>query len=425
MHRALLARLPYPPVVAALIVAECFVTLTRAGSYPFLAVYLSQRFGLNPFEIGLVLGAGPIFGMVVALVAGAWSDRIGRWPLLMAAILASAIGFLGLPLSTEVWQIFACNLLISGCNAVREPVVRALISDYTAEDRCFTAFSHRYLAINVAWAGGPLLGALAAATHLPGLLMASGCGQLAVLAMIGWIAWRARTAAEQPTPRAVPHSILQSLRTVAADRRLTWFVLGAIMTMTVHGQISVTLLQHFKAITDNGEAMLALLMTANAITVVLLSQPVSRIVRRLSPFQAVAIGALLTAAGTLGFGLTENHALLILAMVVLSIGEVMISPAEFLMIDGIAPASRRGAYHGAMGFNAIGSAAGPAIGGWLLVAFGGAVAFGVLAAIALLAIVAFGRGKAAPPPALSGSAVATDELLVPLPRSIRGIAQVA
>jgi MFS family permease len=103
----------------------------------------------------------------------------------------------------------------------------------------------------------------------------------------------------------------------------------------------------------------------------------------------------------------------------------MIVPAEFLMIDGIASASRRGAYHGAMGFNAIGSAVGPALGGWLLVAFGGAVTFGVLASIALLAIVAFGRGKAAPPPAISGSPVVSDDVFVPLPRTFGRTAQVA
>jgi MFS family permease len=100
-------------------------------------------------------------------------------------------------------------------------------------------------------------------------------------------------------------------------------------------------------------------------------------------------------------------------MIVFSIGEVMIIPAEFLLVDSIAPEAQRGAYHGAMGFAALGSAIGPALGGGLLVWFGGAVAFAALAVIALLAVVAFGRGRAAPPPTSAGALVADQRGTMP------------
>jgi MFS family permease len=95
---------------------------------------------------------------------------------------------------------------------------------------------------------------------------------------------------------------------------------------------------------------------------------------------------------------------------VFSIGEVMIIPAEFLLVDGIAPEPQRGAYHGAMGFAALGSAIGPALAGELLVTFGGAVTFAALAGIALLAVVAFGRGRMAPPPSSAGAPAVADSL---------------
>jgi MFS family permease len=395
-------------LVAGLIATDAFMSLTRASSYPFLAIYLARQFELDAARIGLLLGAGPIFGMLVGLLGGAWSDRVGRWPLLLAAVAGSAVGFLGLSLANEVWQIFILNLLISGAHAVREPVVRALISDQADETRRFIAFNHRYVAINAAFALGPLLGALAAATHMAGLLTASGAGQIAIFLIFGWMARRARrarvpTAGRQGADPSTGHSILRTLTMIARDRRLTWFVLGAVLTATVHGQISVTLVQHLSAATPDGATLFALLMTVNAITVVLLSPPLSRVVKALSPFQAVALGALATAAGVFAFGMTMGHAALIGAMIVFSIGEVLIIPAEFLLVDGIAPEAQRGAYHGAMGFAALGSAIGPALGGGLLVSFGGAVAFAAFAGIALLAVVAFGRGRMAPPPASAGA----------------------
>ena len=411
MLRQLLSRLPYRPLVAGLIVTDGFMMLTRSSSYPFLAIYLAHHFGLDAGRIGLLLGAGPVFGMIIGLFGAAWSDRIGRWPLLLAGVGSSAIGFLGLPLAHDVWQIFALNLLISGAHAVREPVVRALISDQADEQRRFIAFNHRYTAINVAYAIGPLLGALAATTHMAGLLAASGFGQVAIFLMFFWIARRARSASASAASihaadLPVGRSILRSLRMIGQDRRLTWFVFGAILTATVNGQISVTLVQHFSAVSHDGAALFALMATVNAVTVVLLTPALSRAVKALSPFQAVALGALATAAGTFCFGLTIDHAALIGATIVFSIGEVMIVPAEFLLVDGIAPAAQRGAYHGAMGFAALGSAIGPALGGALLMSFGGVVTFATLAGIALLAVAAFGRGRMAPPPASAGAGIA-------------------
>jgi MFS family permease len=92
MLRTLLGRLPYSPLVAGLIATDAFMSLTRAASYPFLAIYLAHEFELDAARIGLLLGAGPIFGMIVGLFGGAWSDRIGRWPLLLAAVASSATG---------------------------------------------------------------------------------------------------------------------------------------------------------------------------------------------------------------------------------------------------------------------------------------------------------------------------------------------
>src|ERR687888_1946304 len=125
MMGKLMARLPYSPLVAALIATDGFLSLTRAASYPFLAIYLARQFDLDAARIGLLLGSGPIFGMVVGLFGGAWSDRIGRWPMLLMAIASSAVGFLGLPLANAIWQIAFLNLLIAGAHAVREPVIRA------------------------------------------------------------------------------------------------------------------------------------------------------------------------------------------------------------------------------------------------------------------------------------------------------------
>lgn len=75
-------------------------------------------------------------------------------------------------------------------------------------------------------------------------------------------------------------------------------------------------------------------------------------------------------------------------------GEVLVIPAEYQLLDQITPANLRGAYYGAQSFTTLGSFIGPWLGSAILTHFssGGFFTFGTYSLIALLSVVFFWQG---------------------------------
>jgi MFS family permease len=77
---------------------------------------------------------------------------------------------------------------------------------------------------------------------------------------------------------------------------------------------------------------------------------------------------------------------MMIAMAIVTIGEIFIFPSTSVFIDQIAPEDRKGTYFGAGQFRSIGNFTGPVLGGWLLQDFGGDFLFSVIAGIILCSI---------------------------------------
>lgn len=385
--------MPYPAVARFLVLVAFALTLARACSYPFLARYLAQMHDLSPAVIGAFLGAGPLLGMLAGVWAGGLSDRYGRRPVLIGSSALLGLGFAGLAAGGGLGGVFASNILLSLAGAALEPVIRALIGDICAPDQRLKAFAHRYLMTNLGYGLGPLIGAFAGLAHLPVLFLvsAAGCGLTTVLFMLMLPAVRPVRA-----EGAVHHGGLRAgLALLRHDRRLLWFVGGGLLVALVMGQISVTLAQSM------GEAVkvFAIVMSVNAVTVILASQPVARLMRGREPAQAFSFGALLLAVGAVGFAAAGNDLWFAgAAMIIFTLGEVLIVPAEYLLVEAIAPADRRGAYHGAQSLTVLGTAAGPLAGGWMLSAAGAPAPYLLFAVCALLAVLTIRHGRRQPPP---------------------------
>lgn len=76
----------------------------------FTATAIRQEFGLNGIQLGTLLSAG-LFGMTAgSLFLAPMADKIGRRPLLMIAVLLSAVGMFG---SAYFWQSILVRCLAS------------------------------------------------------------------------------------------------------------------------------------------------------------------------------------------------------------------------------------------------------------------------------------------------------------------------
>jgi MFS family permease len=95
-----------------------------------------------------------------------------------------------------------------------------------------------------------------------------------------------------------------------------------------------------------------------------------------------------------------RHRLLGLAasMVVFTIGEILVVPSEYLLIDGISNDRNRGSYFGAHSSSTVGNFIEPTLGGAMLGVLGGPGMFLLFAGFAAISAILFAIGTRMPPP---------------------------
>jgi MFS family permease len=135
------------------------------------------------------------------------------------------------------------------------------------------------------------------------------------------------------------------------------------------------------------------MMSVNGMTVLLLQAPLTRWTERFSLFRRLVAGALLMAVGEVGFAFSAEWGWFVTAMIVFTLGEILIIPAEYAQIDQIAPPRMRGTYYGAQSVSELGNFLGPWAGGLILSAYGGPTMFLVMAALAVASLAFYGLGR--------------------------------
>ncbi|MCX8569443.1 MFS transporter [Aminobacter sp. MET-1] len=392
-------------IVLLLIAGSGMVAIARGMTLTFLAIRLQQDFGLSPAAIGMLIGAGPLLGAAASPFAGTLSDRIGRRSVLTVALLFAGLGLIGLGLAQSVAAFAIAHIVSSVAAAVYEPVSRALMSDAAPEKLRLKVFSWRYLVINAGWAVGPMIG-IAIGANSPMPFFIAGAVHFAFSAAIFLIV----PAVFVGTAGAGAAAQIPGFRRLVAtlrDRRLIFYLGGGTLLLAVYGQWSVTLSQYLTTNLEDGVKIFAWLVTTNAAVVVFATAPARMLIERIGPMKAMVLGCLLFLGGEVGFAFATSATMLIGFMVLFTIGEVLVVPSEYVLVDRISNDGNRGAYFGAHSLCAVGNFFGPLLGGLALGAFGGQGMFMLFAAFAAGSAVLFALGYASPPPAsLDGHAAA-------------------
>lgn len=399
--------------VLFLVAGSGLVTVARAMTLSFLAIKLQQSFGLGPAMIGALLGIGPLLGAVAAPFAGSLSDSVGRRTMLTLTLLSMALALIGMGLAESVIAFCFAQIVAAVALAIYEPISRALMSDGCPQPLRLKYFSWRYTATNAGWAIGPLIGIAAGAASTT-LFIIAGAVYLAFAVTLHLLHVPIHKSDDVPQAIA-PVPLLESLRAAVRDPRLAFFVGGGTLLMAVYGQWSATLAPYLTSHVAGGMEIYAYLVSINGAAVLIGNPFARRFIERAGALNGLVIGCILFALGEIGFMSAAGFWGLAISMVVFTIGEILVVPCEYMLVDGIANDRIRGSYFGAHSFSTVGNFIGPTLGGAMLGAFGGAGMFLLFAGFAGLSAILFAVGRRLPPPKVAaqqspaGSSEATVE----------------
>jgi MFS family permease len=358
-RRTLRRNLRELPAAAWLLVAGSFVNWFASFAIVFLVLYLTRR-GFAVAQAGLAVGAYGLGEMLAGALGGHLADRLGRRTTMGISMLASAATVMALYFVQPYPAIVAVSFLAGVATESWRPASRALVTDLVPEAQRVTAFATVRLAGHLGVAGGSVAAGFLADRSFFWVFLSDALTST-VFALIALLLL-------PPGRRARPEEDAETggYRAVLRDPPFLGFLVGTLLVAFVYFQSQATLPLHVVREVGLDNADFGLLLSLNAVLVVLLELPISAVTMRYPAKPVVALGFLLIG---LGFGLTgaaTSLPLLLLTVAVWTLGEMVAAPVSYAYVAHIAPEHLRGRYQGAYGvFFGSGSITGPALGTFL------------------------------------------------------------
>ncbi|GED72172.1 MFS transporter [Brevibacillus reuszeri] len=373
----------FHPIVWSLVVGTVFVRAASSMSMPFLFLYLSNNTDMDLAMIGLTIGAGPLAGTIGGFIAGTLSDRIGRRRVMLGALYVWTLVFVGFALSKNPMVLLLLNMAGGLCRSFYEPVSQALMADVTPPEKRFRVFSLRYTAINVGVAVGPIAGAVLAKTSVALPFMITAIIYLFyVISLQGLLNKFGIKQIEGQKKETVTFG--KAFSVVVKDKAFRLYMIAGVLGAVGYSQMSSTLAKFAEMTVVNGTELFAILMSVNAVVVVLMQLPLTSWAEKKTPLTAIFVGNVMYALGDIGYAFASSWLIFIIAMVLFTFGEILTFTAGDVLIDRMAPEEMRGSYYGAKSFSNLGQFIGPWMGGILLAAYGGTTLFLIVAAFSMV-----------------------------------------
>lgn len=388
----------FPSTVIRLLLSSFVFVMGRAVALPFMALYLSDSLGLDQQAVGWIMGGSIFFSTLFGLYAGYLADRLDKRRLMMFACIAVALCSLLVTVSAFALAALLALACIESALALRSIALKAMLADLLPPDQRPRAFSMNYMLINMAFAIGPVLGAWLFAYQVAAPLMISAIFSLLASQMVGYQAKPKTTPAPAMTVADAKPGFGSTLASLKNDRRLIFFTLGSVLTSFVFGRFVSGYLSQYLILSRGTQAtakLIPYILITNAVTVVVLQYPVGKLMQQKYLFRWVTLGVSLYALGLLGFMQADSVMSWVMATLAFTLGEVIVIPCEYLFIDMIAPADKRGSYYGAQSLATFGAAFSPVVCGFLLAHFRSAVMFWTLITAALMGVVLYYAGTRA------------------------------
>ena len=318
---------------------------------PFFALYITQHFGLSMTGLGGILFVFAISGTIGGFLGGALADKFGRRSIILFGILFSGASSLLMGFIDSLVIFIVIVMVVGLLQDIGGPAQSALVADVLPQHRQSEGFAIWRVVVNISAVIGPLIGGILASSNFRLLFIGDALLSF-VTAIIVFL------ALPETKPKLkeglVPQSLLQTAidyRRVLADRLFMAFILIGILSVMVYSQMNTTMPVFLRDIHNMPPENYSYLIALNATLVVLLQFGITRKTKEYQPLIMLALGVFCLAFGFAMYGFGGGLLYFAVAMVIITIGEMIIAPVGQAFVARLAPEEMRGRYMAMFGFS--------------------------------------------------------------------------
>lgn len=344
--------------------------LTHLGAYIFIPIFpviLGSDKGINPTQIGLIIGIIPLTSQLGSAVGGLLSDRVGRKITISLGSFIEALSIFGYGFSDSYMSFLLYSMVFGLGNGIYSPSVKASIAALTskcAKTRT-TAFSLRGIAANSGvGVAGLLILALSSIKYSIIFFIASS-----IFLLLGII-----TAILLPKgcgDEECPKIPLNSYMLIVKNKAFVIYTLASILVWAIFAQLNLLLPLRADSVLKNGK-IIGTIWTITSVIVIIFQGIISKyILQKINPFNGITIGVLFFGLGIFLIGLSNDFLFLTLSASIFLIGQMLVFPTTDSITSQLAHTELIGAYFSIANLiSGLGNAVGNFLGGRIINIYG-------------------------------------------------------
>jgi MFS family permease len=312
--------------------------------FPFFALYVTQKFHVGMTEAGTVLGIISFFGFLGGIIGGAVTDRLGRRKPILFGLVFSALSSLTLGFANNFRMLYPLAVMIGLLSDVGGPAHGAMIADILPERQRQDGFGVLRVSSNTAWIIGPTVGGFVANRSFFAVFIMDAVVSCVVALLFYLLMPETKPPGHGEHHEAGMLATMKNYHLVLRDRPYLAFLAAGALMGVVYIQMYNSLSVFLRDVHGVRPQAYGLLLTVSAITVILFQIRVLRVIKPQSQFLMMSLGTLFYMIGFAMFGFVAAYWLFATAVVIITVGEMIVMPIGQALASSFAPARMRGRY---------------------------------------------------------------------------------
>jgi len=366
--------------------AYCSYAMCRTPLLPLLA----RELGATAPMVGFIMGASTLTGILVKLPAGAWSDVLGRRPLLIVgAIVFAAMPFTYLGIAS-LGALVALRFVHGAATAVFGPVASASVSDVAPAGRRATWLSTYSTVQGAGQALGPVIaGYLIAGNRYDLAFVVAGLFAIATpFIAAGWPSGHSVVAVSAGHTRV--RQLTAGILDVCREPLIVMTSLAQAAQFVLNGTLNAFLPLFGREVVGLTPSQLGWLFALQTATTLGTRPVIGMLSDRIGRRGVIVAGLTLCSVAVILVSLATGLLGLQVAVFLYAVGIAVTTAATSAFITDLSKRAQYGAAHGVFGtIYDVGDALGPILAGVLVASVGYGVMFRSVAALALMVTTAF------------------------------------
>ena len=381
--------------------------------FPFFALYVTQRFNVGMTEVGGLFAIFFTTSFVGSLIGGALTDKLGRRWMIIFGLTMSGLTSLAMGLVDSLSMFYLLAIPVGLLAEAAGPAHQAMVADLLPKEKHAEGYGIQRVVFNLTVVIGPVIGGFLASQSYLWLFAADAVTSLITAVMVYLTLPETKPQAVEGKTEETFTQTMSGYGRVLRDSLYMAFLAVSVLAVIVYIQMNSTLSVYLRDVHGVSTQGFSYILSLNAAMVVLFQFWVTRRVSQYAPMLMLALGTALYGVGFAMYGFVADYAMFMLAMVIITIGEMVVVPVGQALAARFAPEDMRGRYMAMFGFSwGLPFAVGPLLAGLIMDNYDPHwvwYAAGILAVVAVLGYLGLHlRMKGEPKAATSADSPALD-----------------